>query len=99
MNNLKVSYHESIRLIAKYNGNLRLILSNDKNQIQMNILGIMSGTSCDGLDLCNVKIDINKDYNFNYEILNFFTIPFSDIEKNIDRKCSQKASQDGPQIV
>ena len=48
----------------------------------MNILGIMSGTSCDGLDLCNVKIDLNKDYNFNYEILNFFTIPFSDIEKN-----------------
>ena len=31
MNNLKVSYHESIRLIAKYNGNLRLILSNDNN--------------------------------------------------------------------
>ena len=47
----------------------------------MNILGIMSGTSCDGLDLCSVNIDISKEYNLDYEILNFFTIPFSDIEK------------------
>ena len=31
MNNLKVSYDESIKLITKYNGNLRLILSNYKN--------------------------------------------------------------------
>ena len=28
-----------------------------------------------------VKIDINKEYSFNYEILNFSTVPFSDIEK------------------
>ena len=31
MTNLKVSYHESIKLIAKHNGNLRLILGNDKS--------------------------------------------------------------------
>ena len=48
----------------------------------MNILGIMSGTSCDGLDLCNAKIDLSEEYSLKYEILNFSTIPFSKIEKN-----------------
>ena len=47
----------------------------------MNILGVMSGNSCDGLDLCDVDIEIDSSYNLSYKIKNYSTIPFLEDEK------------------
>jgi len=47
----------------------------------MNILGIMSGTSCDGLDCCDVDININSDYQLKYKINKFSTLQYTDSEK------------------
>ena len=41
----------------------------------------MSGTSCDGLDCCDVDIDIDIDYNFKYKINKFSTISYTESEK------------------
>ena len=41
----------------------------------------MSGTSCDGLDCCDVNIDIDSNYNLQFHINSFHTIPFCDLEK------------------
>jgi len=41
------------------------------------VLGIMSGTSLDGIDLCIADFQINKHWN--YKILNTTTIPYSSI--------------------
>ena len=48
----------------------------------MKILGLMSGTSCDGLDCCDVDIDIDINYNFKYRINQFTTIPYDSSEKD-----------------
>ena len=47
----------------------------------MNILGVMSGNSCDGLDLCDVDIEIDSNYNLSYKIKQYSTIPFLEHEK------------------
>ena len=47
----------------------------------MNILGVMSGNSCDGLDLCDVDVNIDSNYSLSYEIKKYSTIPFSENEK------------------
>jgi len=44
------------------------------------VIGLMSGTSLDGLDLAYVKIELNKGYHF--EILETESINYSDIWKN-----------------
>ena len=48
----------------------------------MNILGIMSGTSCDGLDCSDINIDINSDYQLKYKISKFSTLAYTDSEKS-----------------
>ena len=49
----------------------------------MNILGVMSGNSCDGLDLCDVDINLDSSYSLSYKIKKYSTIPFSDDEKHL----------------
>jgi anhydro-N-acetylmuramic acid kinase len=41
-----------------------------------NVIGVMSGTSLDGVDLAHIKF--HKDLNWNYEILETSTIPYSE---------------------
>ena len=57
----------------------------------MRVLGLMSGTSCDGLDCCDVEIDIN--YNFQFNINNFDTILFSDVEKSFLLSCRERLEE------
>lgn len=42
------------------------------------IIGLMSGTSMDGLDIAHVRFDFNEDSNDSFELLNTDTVPIPD---------------------
>tara|TARA_B110000467_G_scaffold154936_1_gene166695 strand:- start:943 stop:2055 length:1113 start_codon:yes stop_codon:yes gene_type:complete len=48
---------------------------------KLNILGLMSGTSMDGLDMCLTKINIIENDSFSYEIIKSKFEPFNDFTK------------------
>ena len=56
----------------------------------MTLLGLMSGTSMDGLDCLLVNLTLTPEYHFEYELIDFQTIPYDGATKKIIRAALQE---------
>lgn len=56
-------------------------MENNNKTLEYNVIGMMSGTSCDGIDLALVKFYKNTDWQF--EVLKTKTYSYSDFWKNL----------------
>ena len=50
-------------------------------------LGLMSGTSMDGLDCGLFDISLTSDYQLDWKLIDFKTIPYSKKMRNLSRFC------------
>ena len=63
---------------------------NDKSLV----LGVMSGTSMDGLDCCLSEIFLDNEYNLEYKIVDFKTYPYDRTTKDIIKKAISQIKSD-----
>ncbi|MFW5787297.1 MAG: anhydro-N-acetylmuramic acid kinase AnmK [Halanaerobiales bacterium] len=63
-----------------------------------NVIGLMSGTSLDGIDGALIKINEDKGKNLNIDLLDFKTIPFSETLRREILKASREDNSSVDQI-
>ena len=62
------------------------------------VVGVMSGTSLDGVDFAFVNLSPNGDGSWSYEFIETATIPYADYWQNKLRDCSQLSESEVKQL-